>query len=149
MPPLSATMSTNPDLEIYICGACRPKNADADSPLRPGRDLAADLAEKLENQGLAQRFSLKMMQCMSVCSRPATCAFVSPGKFTFTIGDLDPKTAADDIITFAKFYAESPDGIPAWRDRPEQIRKGTISRTPSFSATHQRITDPKQDETAE
>ena len=148
---MSNTENTNPapELEIYICGACRPKNADADSPLRPGRDLAIDLKEKLERQGLNQRFLLKMMQCMSVCSRPATCAFVSPGKFTFTIGDLDPETAADDIITFAKFYAESPDGIPAWSDRPEQIRKGTISRTPSFSAEHQRITNLKTSEVAE
>jgi predicted metal-binding protein len=117
--------------------------------LRPGRDLATDLKEKLIQQGLESRFSLKMMQCMSVCSRPATCAFVAPGKFTFTIGDLNPETAADDIIIFAEHYAESPDGIPAWSDRPEQIRKGTISRTPSFSAAHQRITPVKTNEAAE
>lgn len=138
-------MSDTPELEIYICGACRPKNADADSPLRPGRDLAADLARKLAIDGLEKRFELKIMQCMSVCSRPATCSIVSPGKFTYTIGDLDPATAADDIITFAKFYAETPDGIPAWRDRPEQIRQGTISRTPSFGAEHQRVTAMKKE----
>lgn len=146
---MSQKPEQEPELEIYICGACRPKNADADNPERPGRDLAQDLAKKLAEQQLAERFSLKIMQCMSVCSRPATCAIVSPGKFTYTIGDLDPKTAAEDIITFARFYAESPDGIPAWRDRPEQIRSGTIARTPSFNSEHQRITLLKEDEPAE
>ncbi len=132
-------MSTPPELEIYICGACRPKGAAAEDPGRPGQDLAKDLRDKLQKQGLDQRFSLKMMQCMSVCSRPATMSIVSPGKFTFTIGDLDPETAADDIITFAKLYAVSEDGIPAWSDRPVAIREGVVSRTPSFTAEHQRI----------
>lgn len=132
-------MSNTPELQIYICGVCRPKGADADHPGRPGRDLARDLGAKLDQQGLSGRFELKMMQCMSVCKRPATMSIVSPGKFTFTIGDLDPETAADDIITFAKLYAASEDGIPAWSDRPVAIREGVIARTPSFEAKHQRI----------
>lgn len=136
-----ASMTMIPELEIYICGACRPKDADPDDPGRPGADLAADLGQKLQAQGLEQKYSLKMMQCMSVCKRPATLSIVSPGKFTFTIGDLDPQTAADDIITFAKLYAISEDGIPAWGDRPIAIREGVISRTPSFNAAHQRITE--------
>jgi len=132
-------MTNTPELEIYICGACRPKNADPDDPGRPGRDLATDLAQKLNQQALDQRFSLKMMQCMSVCKRPATISIVCPGKFTFTIGDLNPETAAQDIITFAKLYAISEDGIPAWSERPVSIREGVISRTPSFNAVHERI----------
>ena len=134
-------MSNGPEIEIYICGACRPKGAEVDDPRRPGRDLAQDLEAKLKAEGLDERFSLKMMQCMSVCSRPATMSIVSPGKFTFTIGDLAPETAAEDIITFAKLYAISEDGIPAWSDRPVAIREGVISRTPSFTASHQRITE--------
>ena len=133
-------MPQTPELEIYICGVCRAKGANADDPARPGHDLAVDIADKLKNQGLNHRFSLKIMQCMSVCKRPATIAIVSPGKFTFTIGDLDPATAAEDVIKFAKLYAESGDGIPAWSDRPEAIRNGVIARTPSFQAEHQRIT---------
>lgn len=133
-------MTSKPELEIYICGTCRPKGAESDDPNRPGQDLAKDLSEKLQQQGLNQRFSLKTMQCMSVCSRPATVSIVSPGKFTYTIGDLDPTTAADDIITFTKLYAETADGIPAWSDRPVSIREGTIARTPSYQAVHKRIT---------
>lgn len=139
----TAPTNTSPELEIYICGACRLKGADMENPARPGKDLAQSLAEKLNNQNLNEQFSLKMMQCMSVCSRPATISIVSPGKFTFTIGDLDPALAAEDIITFAKLYAISEDGIPAWKDRPDSFKTGIVSRTPSFGATHQRITDPK------
>lgn len=137
-------MTSQPELEIYICGACRPKNANPDNPERPGKDLAKDLAQKLKNQQLDQRFSLKIMQCMSVCSRPATVSFVSPGKFTFTIGDMDPKTGAEDIITFATLYAQSEDGIPAWSDRPVSIQNGTVSRTPSFGQSHSRVTELDQ-----
>ena len=139
-----STDDNEKQLEIYICGACRNKGAPPEDPARPGADLAKTLKQKLIEQELDQRFHLQMMQCMSVCSRPATISIVSPGKFTFTIGDLDPETAADDIITFARLHADSEDGIPAWSERPEQIRKGVISRTPSFSATHQRITELKQ-----
>lgn len=132
-------MTMTPELEIYICGVCRPKNAEASDEGRPGRDLAFNLQEELREQQLDQRFSLKMMQCMSVCKKPATICIVSPGKFTYTIGDLDPATATSDIITFAKFYAESEDGIPSFSDRPEAIKQGTIARTPSFNAEHKRI----------
>ncbi len=134
-------MTHSPELEIYICGVCRPKNADSDDPRRPGRDLMKKLKSKLEEQGLEERFALKMMQCMSVCKRPATITIVSPGKFTFTVGDLDPETTANDIITFAKLYAASQDGIPDWSDRPECIRQGIIARTPPFNAIHQRVKD--------
>ena len=130
-----------PELEIYICGACRPKNASPDNPERPGKNLAKSLALALNSQGLSERFHLKMMQCMSVCSRPATLSVVSPGKFTFTVGDLDPETTVEDVITFAKLYAASEDGIPAWSDRPKSFQDGVVARTPSFGATHQRITE--------
>ena len=132
-------MSEESELEIYICGACRPKGAADDDPRRPGRDLIANLQEKLTSQGLDQRFKVKIMQCMSVCKRPATMSIMSPSKFTYTVGDLDPETTADDIITFAKFYAETKDGIPAWGDRPESIRQGTIARTPAPGMIHQRV----------
>ena len=134
-------MSEKPELEIYICGACRPKGAESDDPRRPGRDLISNLQEKLTDQGLETRFKLKMMQCMSVCKRPATMSIMSPGKFTYTVGDLDPETAADDIITFAKHYAATDDGIPAWDDRPESFRQGTIARTPAPGMVHHRVRD--------
>lgn len=139
---MTTDQTTNlPELEIYICGACRPKNASPDNPERPGKNLAGALAEALKDQGLNERFALRMMQCMSVCSRPATLSVVSPGKFTFTVGDLDPDTAVEDVITFAKLYAISEDGIPAWSDRPKSFQDGVVARTPSFGATHQRITE--------
>ena len=100
-----------------------------------------NLKTKLEEQDLDERFALKMMQCMSVCKRPATMSIISPGKFTFTVGDLDPETTTDDIITFAKLYAASQDGIPQWSDRPECIREGVVARTPPFNAVHQRVKD--------
>ena len=137
----NTSKSDKPNLEIYICSSCRPKDSDPDDPSRPGEDLAKDLSAKLSAAGLNDKFSLKLVQCMSVCKRPATAAIMSPGKFTYTIGDLDPLTAADDLITFAKLYEETIDGVTVWRERPEQIRKGVISRTPCFSASHERITD--------
>lgn len=137
----SLQTETTSELEIYICGACRPQNASPDNPERPGKDLAQNLKDALISQSLNERFRVRMMQCMSVCSRAATVSLVSPGKFTFTVGDLDPKTATEDIITFAKLYASSEDGIPAWKDRPESFQKGVVARTPSFGAIHQRITE--------
>ncbi len=140
-PMTIAQSNITPELEIYICGACRPKNASPDNPERPGKDLAEQLQEAINTEHLNERFHVKIMQCMSVCSRPATVSLVAPGKFTFTVGDLDPKTATQDIVTFAKLYASSEDGIPAWKDRPVSFQKGVVARTPSFGASHQRITE--------
>lgn len=132
-------MSDTKTLEIYICSTCRPKGAESEATGRPGQDLVNDLAAKLKQQGLEQRFLLKTVECLAVCKRPATISIMSPGKFSYIIGDLDPETAADDLITFAKLYDESSDGVTVWRDRPQQIRLGVISRSPSFAHSHERI----------
>ena len=133
-------MSETPKLEIYICSSCRPKDADPDDERRPGKDLAARLGAKLNEHGLGEKYRLNLVECMSVCKRPATAAIMSPGKFTYTMGDLDPETAADDLLKFAELYENTEDGVTVWRERPEQIRKGIISRTPCFCAVHERIT---------
>ena len=73
------------------------------------------------------------MECLSVCKRPCTLALAAPGKWTYVVGDLDLATHADDIVDAATRYAATPDGIVAWRERPQSFRKGVISRTPPLA----------------
>ena len=73
------------------------------------------------------------VECLSVCKRPCTVALAAPGKWTYVVGDLSVETHLDDILTAARRFARTQDGIVPWRERPIPFRKGVISRTPPLA----------------
>lgn len=79
--------------------------------------------------------SVRAIACLSACGRACSAAVAAPGKFSYIVGGLAPEDAAD-LVAFARAHAESADGIPPWRSRPEKIRKNTISRVPPPDAAH-------------
>jgi predicted metal-binding protein len=74
-----------------------------------GRDgFATTLDAALQNVGV--NATVSGIGCMSGCARESTAAFRARGKVAYLFGDL---TAADldDLVTFARLYAASPDGV--------------------------------------
>jgi predicted metal-binding protein len=67
--------------------------------------------------------------CMSGCTRPSTIAFCAPGKTAYLFGEI---TADDlpDLVTFARFYADSPDGNFADARILGPLRMKAIARIP-------------------
>jgi predicted metal-binding protein len=74
------------------------------------------------------------VECLSGCKRGCTVALASPGKWSYVIADLDPERHAGDILTFAAQYAAHPDGVPAWRERPEVVKRSVLARIPPIPA---------------
>ncbi len=115
---------------IFVCLTCR-RN---DEPLDPPEARSGHLFhERLARARPGDDIEIRPVACLSNCNRGCNVAFVSPGKWTFVVGNLDPDANADDVLTFAAQYSEHAEGLPVWRERPECIRKGVAARVPPLS----------------
>ena len=106
---------------LLVCVTCR----SDERPLGPG--LFAALGERLAGE---PDIALKPIGCLSVCKRPCTVALAGLRKWTYVVGDLTAEAHLEDIVTAARLYAASTNGIVPWRERPLSFRKGVVSRTP-------------------
>ncbi len=85
---------------ITLCGGCRPGE---------GAALADGLRTLLAEEGLATGVALT--DCMVVCERPVTLSVRAEGKAAYLFSGVDPVTQADEIVAFARLYADAPGGI--------------------------------------
>ncbi|MET0314508.1 MAG: DUF1636 domain-containing protein [Hansschlegelia sp.] len=123
---------------VTICSTCRPEGSPEDAE-RPGAALGRAVARALAACGPEVQVEARAIACLSACSRACSVAFASPGKFSYVIGNLLPEDA-DAVIAFAIAHAKSADGVPPWRERPEKVRKNTLSRVPPADAEHALVT---------
>ena len=112
---------------LYVCITCK---AGDD---RPGRALFDALTARIAADGEAG-VRLRAVECLSVCKRPCTVALAARGKWTYVVGDLSLDSHLEDIVTAARRFARTEDGIVPWRERPIPFRKGVISRTPPLTS---------------
>lgn len=115
-------------VRILVCASCRAAGGDPDAT-RPGAMLAAALGSALAD-GDHPGITVETVECLSVCKRPCTVALTGAGRWTYIYGDLDPEAGAGTLLTFARQYRETTDGIVPWRERAEAIRKGVVARIP-------------------
>src|SRR3979411_1126137 len=90
---------------------------------RPVGGGAAGTEPRLQGDGQI-RLVVTAVDCLAVCKRPCTVAFSGADKWTYLIGDLDPESHVDEIVSAAKSFAASENGIVPWRERPGSFRKG-------------------------
>jgi predicted metal-binding protein len=128
---------------LTICRTCRPEDAAA-ADVPPGAELGRAAAQTIARRGLGDRIEARAIACLSACSRACSAAVAAPGKFSYVIGELGPADA-EALVTFALRHAESADGIPPWRERPEKIRKNTLARVPP-GGSHALVEDIVEDE---
>ena len=114
------------DATLYVCITCKAGEE------RLGQALFDALSARIAADGEAG-VGLRAVECLSVCKRPCTVALTARGKWTYVVGDLSPETHLDDILTAARRFARTEDGIVPWRERPIPFRKGVISRTPPLA----------------
>lgn len=115
---------------LFVCMTCKTQGMDvapSDQPRAGARLLAAINAATSES---SDDVAVVPVECLSNCNRSCTVAVASPGKWTFVLGALDPDLHADDVLAFARLHQAHEAGLPAWRQRPEYIRKNTIARVP-------------------
>ncbi|WP_405402476.1 DUF1636 family protein [Paracoccus sp. Ld10] len=110
---------------LHVCTTCRgaQPDADPDQP-RPGARLmdrlSCDIPDGVE---------IRPVECLSACSQGCSVALSAPGKWSYVYGRLTPEDAAD-ILSGARAYAGTTDGIVPWRERPAIFRKQSLARIP-------------------
>lgn len=120
---------------VTVCRTCRPEGASGEAE-PPGAALARAAAALTGEAAI----TVRAIACLSACGRACSATVAAPGKFSYVVGGLAPEDAAD-LVAFARAHADSVDGIPPWRSRPEKIRKNTISRVPPPGAEHTLVED--------
>ncbi|MEM0947176.1 MAG: DUF1636 domain-containing protein [Pseudomonadota bacterium] len=114
---------------ITICTSCRHKGTQC----RPGYELIERLRGAIASAGDAvpEAFEISGVACMAGCDRPCTVAYHGTKKATYLFGDIDPSTDIDDLVAFARQYAELEDGWCSSVDRPGKLRTATLARVPA------------------
>lgn len=128
--------------ELVVCTTCRPDGAPRDEPA-PGERLLLQVRHQLMHQAATlpaqPEVRVRGTACLSSCSHACTIALQASGKHSYVFGDLAPDGAAGldtsfdtatQILACARQHAASPDGLLAWRERPERLRRGIVARLP-------------------
>lgn len=118
--------------KVYVCITCKVTGEDTEE--RAG----ARLFRMLNDQNILsdEPIELVSVECLSVCKRPCTVSFAAPGKWTYVYGDLPAETAAETILEGAALYSKTTDGLIPWKQRPDALKKGVVSRVPPLNHTH-------------
>lgn len=118
-------------MTLYVCTTCR----DADHVVGQGAPCAgARLYANISAAPADPLINIVPVECLSVCTRTCAVGFAAPGKWTYVYGDLPAETATPVVLAGARLYAETADGLIPWKLRPQELKKGVISRVPPMAA---------------
>lgn len=141
----ASAADAGPQTTVFVCVTCRLASEDAPADAsRAGERLLDAIAALPEAAG----FAVVPVECLSNCNRSCTVAVAASGKWTYVLGALDPAEHARDVLSFAGLHAAHPEGVPVWRDRPQHIRKNTISRVPPLPAAPRPSSEPNPEPAA-
>jgi predicted metal-binding protein len=122
-----ALMTSRGPVLISVCITC--KTAAESAVVGPGMFAAVKAAIGAADPNV----TVRPVQCLSVCKRPATVAVSSPDGYTFLFGDLETESGTAALKSFVQSYQKSDYGLVPWRERAEVLRKGMVARVPPAS----------------
>jgi predicted metal-binding protein len=114
---------------VLVCITCRTSTDPADAP-RKGLALARATSRALGN---ATDINVLRVRCLGNCNRGLSAAVRREGAWTYVFGNLDAENDGPSLITGARLFAESTDGLMPWRGRPDALKRGLIARVPPVS----------------
>lgn len=131
-------MPTETNSELLVCTTCRPADAPREGQA-PGQTLFDQVQDALAfapttAPSSAQGLRLLGIACLGACSKSCTVALQAPGKTSYVFGELAPDNDCVQAISeVARQHAASADGLLAWGQRPERLRRGLIARLPALA----------------
>ena len=129
--PMALMPETLLPVTLYVCMTCK-----AGLPVEDGVPCAgARLHAALAAEGPPKGVRIVPVECLSACTEGATVALSAPGRWSYVYGRM---TLADvsDILAGAAAYAQAPDGLVPWRQRPVIFRKQSLARIPPMEISH-------------
>ena len=124
---INANRSCTTRVCIHVCTACIADDRRRLRSLSAGQRLFDRLTMSSKD---IPEIEVMAVDCLAVCDRPVTIAFQAEGKWSYTIGDVDPEIELQDIIDVGKLIFVSEYGILKMVERPRFFRNGVISRLP-------------------
>lgn len=114
------------DVTILVCSSCRDETG-SDAHPRAGAQLA-------ENTRLAANgdIAVHSVECLGNCKRRLSAALIRDGSWSYVFGDLNT-SSGEDLVTGARLFATSTDGLVPWRGRPDSLKRGLVARIPPLA----------------
>ncbi|MER9294197.1 DUF1636 family protein [Mesorhizobium sp. M0618] len=109
---------------IIVCASCRDETG-ADAHPRAGELLADDTRRAASGDDIR----IRSVECLGNCKRRLSAAILRDGCWSYVFGDLTT-TGGADLVTGAKLFATSKDGLIPWRGRPDSLKRGLVARIP-------------------
>ncbi|RWD97498.1 DUF1636 family protein [Mesorhizobium sp.] len=123
-----ADISSEPDaladVTVIVCSSCRDETG-SDAHPRAGALLAEDTRRAVSGE----KIRIRTVECLGNCKRRLSAALLRDGCWSYVFGDLDATSGAD-LVTGAKLFATSTDGLIPWRGRPDSLKRGLVARIP-------------------
>jgi len=114
------------DVTILVCSSCRDETG-SDAHPRAGAQLA-EHARRAANGDM----TVRSVECLGNCKRRLSAALIRDGAWSYVFGDLTT-TSGEDLVTGAKLFATSTDGLIPWRGRPDSLKRGLVARIPPLA----------------
>jgi predicted metal-binding protein len=111
---------------VIVCASCRDETG-SDAHPRAGELLADDTRRAAADD----KIRVRTVECLGNCKRRLSAAILRDGCWSYVFGDLTTSSGAD-LVTGAKLFATSTDGLIPWRGRPESLKRGLVARIPSL-----------------
>jgi predicted metal-binding protein len=112
-------------ITLHVCITCKAGETVPEGAACPGTKLHAALVAA----GAPEAVQIVPVECLSACSQGCSVALSAPGRWSYVYGRMTANDAAD-ILSGAAAYANAPDGIVPWRERPTIFRKQSLARIP-------------------
>lgn len=109
---------------VIVCSSCRDETG-SDAHPRAG----ALLADDTRRAASGEKIRIRSVECLGNCKRRLSAAILREGCWSYVFGDLSPTSGAD-LVTGAKLFATSTDGLIPWRGRPDSLKRGLVARIP-------------------
>lgn len=116
------------DVTILVCSSCRDETGSDTHP-RAGAKLA-------EHARIAAGgdVAVRTVECLGNCKRRLSAALIRNGSWSYVFGDLNI-SSGEDLVTGARLFATSTDGLIPWRGRPDSLKRGLVARIPPLNLT--------------
>jgi predicted metal-binding protein len=112
-------------VSLHVCITCKAGETVPEGTACPGTKLHAALVAA----GAPEAVQIVPVECLSACSQGCSVALSAPGRWSYVYGRMTENDAAE-ILSGAAAYADAPDGIVPWRQRPTIFRKQSLARIP-------------------
>jgi len=109
---------------VIVCASCRDETG-SDAHPRAGELLADDTRRAASDENIR----IRTVECLGNCKRRLSAAILRDGCWSYVFGDLTVASGAD-LVTGAKLFATSTDGLIPWRGRPDSLKRGLVARIP-------------------